>query len=290
MTVMDQLHVEKLHPLFVAEVTGIDVTQPQSARTLKKLWAAFNEHQILVFRDQRVDDDSQLEFTRNFGALEMTDKHAANNFTASPISRLTNIEPNGQLMPVDDIRVQQRMRTEKWHTDSSFKRIPALASLLSGRVIPPEGGNTEFASQRAAYAALPEARREQVETLVAIHDVATVREHVKEGMFDKDQKKRLPPVEQPVVRVNPVNGLKNLFVGAHAKMIVGMDEEKGKALLDELTDFCTQPQFVYSHKWRPFDLVMWDNRCTLHRATTFDKSKYGRTVHRSTVAGNAAVL
>jgi alpha-ketoglutarate-dependent 2,4-dichlorophenoxyacetate dioxygenase len=280
-----RIKVKRLHPLFVAEVTGIDLTEPISREDLQTLWEAFNEHQILVLRDQPFDDESQIAFSRNFGALETMEAHAANDFRPGHIAVMTNLDAKGNLLPLDHPGMVHRLRNEAWHTDSSFKQVAALASLLHARVVPPVGGNTDFASARAAYDALPDARKAAFEGLQVVHRVAAPRVEDDKGYSD-EQKKRLT-VLHPLVRANPVNGRKNLYVGSHAQEIVGMSVDESRRLLDELTGFCTQPQFVYSHPWREHDCVMWDNRCTLHRATTFDKTKYRREMHRTTVAGKA---
>jgi alpha-ketoglutarate-dependent 2,4-dichlorophenoxyacetate dioxygenase len=278
-------NIKTLHPLFAAEITGIDITVPVARDDFRAIWEAFNEHQILVFRDQSFDDETQIAFSRNFGVLETMEAHAANNFKPGHIAIMTNLDAHGNLMPLDHPSMIHRLRNEAWHTDSSFKPIGALASLLSGRIVPPTGGNTDFASARAAYAALPEARKSALEGLNAVHKVTAPDEGPDTKAYNDEQKKRLTVIH-PLVRTNPVNGRKNLYVGAHAQEIVGMPRAEGWALIEELNAFCTQPQFVYSHPWRQHDLVIWDNRCTLHRATTFDKTKYRRKMHRTTVAGS----
>jgi alpha-ketoglutarate-dependent 2,4-dichlorophenoxyacetate dioxygenase len=280
-----RLNVTPLHPLYVAEITGIDLTVPLAREDFRAIWDAFNEHQILVFRDQRFDDESQVAFSRNFGALETMEAHASNNWQPGHIAVMTNLDASGNLLPLDHPSMIHRLRNELWHTDSSFKPVAALCSLLSGREVPPVGGNTDFASARAAYSALPDARKQALEGLIAVHRVAKP-DDVEDEAYSEEQKQRLT-VTHPLVRTNPVNGRKNLYVGSHAQAIIGKSREEGRALLDELTDFCTQPQFVYSHPWRQYDLVIWDNRCVLHRATTFDKTKYRRKMHRTTVAGTA---
>lgn len=277
------LTVKPLHPLFVAEITGVDLTIPLARDDFRAIWAAFNEYQILVFRDQPFTDETQIAFSRNFGALETMEAHAANNYKPGHIAMMTNLDAQGDLLPLDDAGMIHRLRNEAWHTDSSFKAVAALCSMLSGRVVPPVGGNTDFASARAAYAAFPEARKAALDAMTVIHRVAEPS-NVDDPAYNEEQKKRLT-VTHPLVRINPVNGRKNFYAGAHAQEIVGMPREAGKALLDELTEFCTQPQFVYSHPWRQHDLVIWDNRSALHRATTFDKIKYRRKMHRTTVAG-----
>lgn len=275
--------IRSLHPLFVAEITGIDLTVPVAREDFRTIWDAFNEHQILVFRDQPFDDESQIAFSRNFGALETMEAHAANNYGPGHIAVMTNLDAKGNLLPLTDPSMIHRLRNESWHTDSSFKSVAALASLLSGREVPPVGGNTEFASARAAYAALPEERKMGLEDLSVMHRV-TAPDESDDKAYNEEQKRRLT-VTHPLIRTNPVNARKNLYVGSHAQEIVGMSREEGRTLLDELSAFCTQPQFVYSHPWRQHDLVIWDNRCALHRATTFDKTQYRRNMHRTTVAG-----
>jgi alpha-ketoglutarate-dependent 2,4-dichlorophenoxyacetate dioxygenase len=276
--------ISSLHPLFVAEITGIDLTVPVTREDFQTIWDAFNEYQILVFRDQPFDDDSQIAFSRNFGALETMEAHAANNYKPGHIAVMTNLDAKGNLLPLTDPSLIHRLRNESWHTDSSFKPVAALASLLSGRIVPPAGGNTEFASARAAYAALPEQRKAALEGLNVVHRVTAPDEGADSRAYSEEQKKRLTVIH-PLIRINPANGRKNLYVGAHAQEIVGMPRDEGRRMLDELTEFCTQSQFVYSHPWREHDLVIWDNRCTLHRATPFDKTKYRRKLHRTTVAG-----
>jgi len=281
--VLERITVKPLHPLFAAEITGIDITVPVAREDFRVIWDAFNEYQVLVFRDQPFTDDTQMAFSRNFGALETMEAHPGNQFKPGHIAVMTNLDAQGKLLPLDHPSMIHRLRNEAWHTDSSFKPVAALCSMLSGREVPPVGGNTDFASARAAYAAFPAERKAALEGLTAIHRVA-VPDNIDDPAYDAEQKKRLT-VKHPVVRTNPANGRKTLYVGAHAQEIEGMPREAARALLDELTAFCTQPQFVYSHPWRLHDLVIWDNRCILHRATPFDKTRYRRKMHRTTVAG-----
>lgn len=285
--VLSRLTVKPLHPLFVAEVTGVDLTVPLAREDLLAIWNAFNEYEVLVFRKQAFTDETQIAFSRNFGTLETMEAHAANNYQPGHIAVMTNLDAQGNLLPLDDPGMIHRLRNEAWHTDSSFKPVAALASLLSARVVPPlgVGGNTDFISARAAYAAFPAERKAAIENLTVIHRVAEPK-NVDDPAYSAEQKKRLT-VTHPLVRTNPVNGRKNFYVGSHAQEIIGMSPEQGRKLLDEITAFCTQPQFFYSHPWLDGDAVMWDNRCALHRATTFDKTKYKRKMHRTTVAGLA---
>jgi alpha-ketoglutarate-dependent 2,4-dichlorophenoxyacetate dioxygenase len=172
-----------------------------------------------------------------------------------------------------------------WHTDSSFKKVPAHASLLSGREIPPEGGETQFASMRAGYARLPEDTRRFLEGKVAIHSFVYSRGLVDDGLMPPDHAAQVPPVRQALVRANPANGRKAFYVGSHACEIVGMPTAEARALLRELREAATRPELVYTHRWEVGDLVMWDNRCMLHRGRRWDESRYRRVMHRTTVAG-----
>jgi alpha-ketoglutarate-dependent 2,4-dichlorophenoxyacetate dioxygenase len=282
-TLKTRLTIKRLHPLFVAEVTGIDLTVPIAREDFRAIWEAFNEHQILVFRDQNFDDESQIAFSRNFGELETMIAHPGNDWNPGHISVMTNLGRDGNFLPPDHPAMLHRERNEAWHSDSSFKPVAALASLLAARIVPPVGGNTDFASERAAYDALPAARKAELEGMVAVHRMTHPDKEHDDGYLDEDKERHV--VTHPLIRVNPVNGRKALYVGAHAQEIVGRPPKEGRRLLDELTAFCTQPQYVYSHRWRDGDAVMWDNRCALHRATTYDKTKYRRKLHRTTIAG-----
>jgi alpha-ketoglutarate-dependent 2,4-dichlorophenoxyacetate dioxygenase len=284
-TLASPVTVRRLHPLFVAEVTGIDLTQPITRKAFRTIWDAFNEHQILVFRDQAFDDASQIAFSRNFGDLETMIAHPGNDWNPGHISVMTNLGKDGNFLPLDHPAMEHRARNEAWHSDSSFKPVPALASLLAARIVPPVGGNTDFASARAAYDALSEQRKAELEGVMVIHRMTHPDVENDKGYREEDKKRHV--VTHPLIRTNPVNGRKALYVGSHAQEIVGMPPQEGRRILDELTAFCTQPQFVYSHVWRAGDAVMWDNRCTLHRATTFDKTKYKRKLHRTTIAGKS---
>ncbi len=284
-TPVSRITIKRLHPLFVAEVTRIDLSEPVPREDFRMIWDAFNEHQILVFRDQHFDDESQIAFSRHFGELETMIAHPGNDWNPGHISVMTNLGKDGNFLPPDHPAMLHRERNEEWHSDSSFKPVAALASLLAAHIVPPVGGNTDFASARAAYEALPAERKAAFEGLTALHRM-TYRDMDNDKGYKEDDKKR-HVVTHPVIRTNPVNGRKALYVGAHAQEIVGMPPEEGAKLLDALTEFCTRREFVYSHAWRDGDAVMWDNRCTLHRATTFDRMTHKRKLHRTTIAGKA---
>jgi alpha-ketoglutarate-dependent 2,4-dichlorophenoxyacetate dioxygenase len=195
-------------------------------------------------------------------------------------------EDPGEVIPPDDRRMIYQLANMLWHSDSSFKPVPSLCSLLSGRIIPPEGGATELASTRAGYQALPEALKERLATAVAVHDFSWSRDQVRPGFFTDTERAEFPPVSHPVVRTNPVNGRKALFLGAHASHLEGLPVPEGRALLAELLEQVTRPEFRYRHEWQAGDLVIWDNRCVLHRATPYDTARHQRLMQRTTVSGD----
>jgi alpha-ketoglutarate-dependent 2,4-dichlorophenoxyacetate dioxygenase len=174
-----------------------------------------------------------------------------------------------------------------WHSDSSFKAVPSLCSLLSGRIVPPEGGATEFASARAAYPSLPADLRRRVECAVVVHDFGWSRDQIRPGFFTAEERAVYPPVRHPLVRTNPVNGRRSLFLGAHASHVEGLSLEEGRALLRTLLEHVTRPEFCYRHEWEEGDLVVWDNRCVLHRATPYDTTRHHRLMQRTTVSGDS---
>lgn len=281
--------VRPLTPVFGAEITGVDLKNLDDA-TFAEIEKAFETYSILVFPRQDLDDDVQIAFSRRFGDLEKTQGHIANNFQVKHVSEITNLDPNGKLMAPDDPRVLYRLGQRNWHSDSSFKRVPAKASLLHARKLPPDGGDTQFASLRAAYDALPESRKLELEDKVAIHHYAYSRRNGGYQLTNEEEDKRFPPVPQAIIRANPFNGRKALYVGSHASHIRGMPEEGGNALLKELLEFATQEKFTYLHHWKVGDLVMYDNRAALHRARPYKITEHARILHRTTVAGEGPTV
>jgi len=284
------LSVRKLHPHFAAEITGVrlrDIDDP----TFAHLRDAFEEHSVLVFHDQHMTDDEQIAFTSRFGPLEQTTTSIAQNTRVAPqIADLSNVDAEGNTLSADDRRMLYHKGNQLWHSDSSFKRVPAMASLLSAREVPPEGGETEYASLRAAWEALPQTMQAQLEGKIAVHSFAYSRGLIAPGLLLPEQEAALPPVKQLLVRRNPVNGRKAVYLGSHASHIVGMPVEAGRALLRELLRHATQPPFVFQHRWRVGDCVMWDNRAVLHRGRPWDTQAYRRVMHRTTVAGDGPTV
>jgi alpha-ketoglutarate-dependent 2,4-dichlorophenoxyacetate dioxygenase len=277
--------IKQLHPLFCAEIGGVDTGAPMNDATFAGIRAALDEYSVLVFHDQSLDDERQIAFSRRFGELEMAGK--ANPATGTLFARQSNLDiTSGAVIPAEDRRMVYQKGNYLWHSDSSFKAVPSLCSLLSARVVPPEGGNTEFASMNAAYDALPDATRQKLEGLVAEHSLVWSRGTVSDEALTPEMKAELPGAWQTMVRVNPVNGRKAVYAGAHASHVIGWPRQEGRAFIAWLNEFATQPRFRYSHAWRDGDLVIWDNRAVLHRATAYDTLRQKRLMQRTTVRGD----
>jgi len=279
------LATRQLHPLVGVEIVGVDVKTVDEP-TFHELVAAFNEHSVLLFRGQALTDEEQLAFSRRFGPLETTIR-SINTLASTPpqISNLSNVDGDGRLIPAGDKRNLFNAGNQMWHTDSSFKKVPAHASLLSAREIPPEGGETQFASMRVGYERLPVDMQRFLDGKVAIHSFVYSRGLVDDGLMPPEHAAQVPPVRQALVRTNLANGRKAFYVGSHACEILGMPTTEARALLRELREAATRPELVYTHRWQVGDLVMWDNRCMLHRGRPWDESRYRRVMHRTTVAG-----
>ena len=279
--------VTPLHPHIGAEIRGVDLGRPVPLDVFATIDAAFNRHAVLVFPKQPLGDEQQIAFSRLFGPLETSPEYAGSKKSRLPhreIADISNLDPDGRVMSAEDKRLLFNRGNQLWHTDSSFKYVPARCSLLSAREIPPAGGETEFADLRAAYDALPEERRRALEGLVAEHSIFRSRALIGFTEFNEDIRRELPPVPQLVVRRHASSGRKTLYLASHASHIIGWPLEDGRRLIEELIAFATQPQFVYQHRWRVGDLVVWDDRCTMHRGRRYDDTKYRRDMHRTTVS------
>jgi alpha-ketoglutarate-dependent 2,4-dichlorophenoxyacetate dioxygenase len=281
------LQMKRLHPAFGVEISGVDLRQPLDDGTWAHIWEAFNEHSLLLFHDQPLTDDEQMRVSLRFGPLETTVKTLGKEERLHPnLVELANLDEDGRLLDWSDKRMLYQSGNQMWHSDSSFKRVPAQASLLSGRQVPPEGGETEFVSCRVAWEALDPEMQRRLEGKVAVHSFAYSRGLIDPTLLSQEVKDALPPVRQALVRVSPVNGKKTLYIGSHASHIEGMPVEEGRALLKELVGLATRPGRVYRHAWRRHDLVIWDNRCMLHRGRPWDAKRHARVMHRTTVAGD----
>ena len=285
------IEIRRLHPLYGAEIVGVDTGEPINDDTFAAIRDAFEEYSVLLFRGQTLDDARQIAFSERFGPLENT--VSANSGGGGAFARQSNIDvETGEVIPSDDKRMLYQKANMLWHSDSSFKHVPALCSLLSARVVPAEGGATEFAAMRAAYDDLPEATKRRLEGLVAEHSLVYSRSLVDPDVtvMTDAQKAEVPPARQVMVRTNPVNGRKALYVGSHAFAIRGWPDEAARAFIAELTAHATQLKYVLRHEWREGDMIVWDNRAVLHRATPFDNVKYRRLMQRTTVAGDAPTV
>jgi alpha-ketoglutarate-dependent 2,4-dichlorophenoxyacetate dioxygenase len=272
---------------FAAEIGEIDLSRPLSGEELAEVTAAFDRYSVLVFPDQHFSTDQHLDFARNFGPLETT-IHAVRpdvQLRVRPeIADVSNLGVGDRIWGKESRKRMFEMGNRMWHTDSSFRKVPAKASLLYSRSIPPVGGHTEFADMRAAYDALPDDMKRRIRSLVAEHAIMYSRRKLGFNDFSDEENQTLPPVPQAVVRKHAGSGRMGLYLASHAGQILGMPEEEGKALLAQLIEHATQRQFVYTHRWRVHDLVMWDNRCTMHRGTGYDDLRWPRDMQRATVS------
>jgi alpha-ketoglutarate-dependent 2,4-dichlorophenoxyacetate dioxygenase len=282
--------IRPLHPVFVGEVSGVELRQPLTRHEVAAIEAGMDRYAVLVFHDQNITDEQQISFTRNFGEIENS---AGGNVTRPDQKRLShlmndvsNLGQDHRPLARDDRRRLFNLGNQLWHSDSSFRAIPPKYSLLSGRIVVEKGGNTEFADMRAAYDALDEETKSQVDDLVCEHSLMYSRGLLGFTDLTDEERAAFRPVRQSLVRTHPVTGRKSLYLASHAGTIIGWPMPEARAFLRDLTEHATQEQFVYSHKWRQYDLVMWDNRQVMHRVRRFDESLV-RDVRRTTVAGDA---
>lgn len=274
-------------PFFAGVASGIDITRPltmEQATAIEKGMDAFG---VLVFHDQRFTDETQMAFSRNFGELEL----ATNNLRDSKEQRLgahiadiSNLDASNNVLGRENRRRLFSLGTRLWHSDSSFKVVPAKYSLLSARIIPSKGGNTEFADMRAAYDTLDAETKAECEGLVCEHSQLYSRAQIGFGDFTDEERRQFAPVQQRLIRRHPSTGRKSLYLASHAGAIVGWPVPEARAFLRDLVEHATQRRFVYAHEWKQFDLVMWDNQATMHRSRPFDATE-ARDMHRTTVAG-----
>ena len=284
------IQVTPLHPTFGAEVRGVDLTCTVTADVFAEIEAAFDRYGILVFPEQPVNDAQQLAFSQLFGPLEVNPNYAGAKMRLRPdIADISNLDAEGRVLGREDRRNLFNLGNQLWHTDSSFKRVPAKCSLLSARELPASGGETEFADLRAAWDALPETRQRELDGLIVEHSIFRSRSQIGFADFNDDIFKELPPVPQALVRHHYDSGRTSLYLASHASHIIGWPVEEGRALIEELIAFATQAQFVYQHRWTVGDLVMWDNRCTMHRGRPYDDTQR-RVMHRTTISDFANTL
>ena len=280
------MEIVPLGPGFVAELRGVglaDVAADDAVYAAAR--AAFEEHSVLVFRDQEVTDEIQLAFSRRFGPPEVT--KVGSQGTGSNFVILSTIGPDGKVVPADHRLSLRSKANQLWHTDSSFKRVPALTSILSARIIPARGGETEYVSTRLAFERLDAPLRNKLEKSFAWHDYAHSRSQIAAGLATPEERAALPPQCWRTVWKNPVNGRGAIYLASHAYAIEGMEAATGKRLIEELMGAATAPGTSYLHPWRRGDVVMWDNRATMHRGRPWPAHE-ARLMVRTTISATVA--
>jgi alpha-ketoglutarate-dependent 2,4-dichlorophenoxyacetate dioxygenase len=283
----------ELQPLtrhIAARLTGIDARKPLTPAEVAAIEAAMDRHAVLVLPDQNITDQQQLAFSRNFGPLE----EGANSGARDAELRLpvvfadvSNLDKEGRVTARDNKKRMAALANRLWHTDASFRVVPARYSILSGRVVTTEGGNTEFADMRAAYDALDTRTKTEIEDLICEHSLIYSRGQLGFTEFLPDERVAMKPVRQRLVRTHPVTSRKSLFLASHIGAIVGWPRPEAMAFIRDLIEHATQPEFVYSHRWTQFDLVMWDNRTTMHRVRRFDDLNVVRDMRRTTTRSDS---
>lgn len=284
--------VKALNPGFVAEVIGVALDEPFGDDVLAEIIAAMDAYAVCVFPDQPLTDEAQLAFSARLGPLETTRRVHRADFKHRLDTRVTdvsNLDENNHIVAPDSDRRMIAMSNRLWHTDSSFKKTPAKYSLLSARAIPSEGGETQFADLRTAYDALPEKKKQAIDGLIVMHWLTHLRSKTGFDQFTEAERAVEPPIPQVLVRTLPGSGRRTLYLAAHADHVVGMPVPEGRVLLMDLMEHATQPQFVHTHTWRVNDLVIWDDRCTMHRVREFGLTEV-RDLHRTTVADVAPTI
>ena len=278
----------QIGPCFAAEMEGLDLGKPLSPDEVAAVHAGMDKYAVLVFRNQKIDDDQQLAFTRGLGDLERTANaslRAADEYRLpTTFADVSNLDQHHKVFAREDRRRLFAIGNRLWHSDSSFKVIPAKYSLLHAHSVPSKGGNTEFAYMPGAYDALDADTKAEIEGLICEHSQIFSRQQIGFTDFTEEERARFKPVRQSLVRRHPVTGRKSLYLSSHAGMILGWPLPEARLLLRDLVEHATQREFVYSHKWRVGDLVMWDNRQTMHRARPFPAHE-PRDMRRTTLMG-----
>jgi alpha-ketoglutarate-dependent 2,4-dichlorophenoxyacetate dioxygenase len=287
------MKIAPITPDFAAAISDIDLSQPLTAEQVTGIARAIAKYAVLIFRDQPLTDDQHAAFTRNFGPIDkglLLGSKRKRRLANADVIDLANLDLEGNVLPPSNIRNVSLIANQYWHSDSSFKAPPGKFSILCGMALPRDGGQTEFADQRAAYDALSDIMKARLENLVAEHYAFHSRDMLGGSGHSEGEADALPPVHWPIVHTVPESGRKSMFVGIHTREIGGMDTPEARMLLHDLLEHATQRQFVHRHEWQANDVLMWDNQCTLHRGRAYDLSKL-RELRRCTtevVAGAAA--
>jgi alpha-ketoglutarate-dependent 2,4-dichlorophenoxyacetate dioxygenase len=284
------MSITRRHPLIGAEIRGIDLGRMDD-EAFRRIYDAWLEHLLLVFPEQDITDEEQIAFARRFGELEIHPSREHRSSRHPEIYRVSNVDERGNIMPQESKGWRYMSLTWLWHTDSSFRAVPSMGSILHGIEVPPEGGDTLFANMYAVYEMLTDGMKERIRGLRVLHSHDRVLSHDQKLKGSSEDYARMPPVHHPLVRRHPVTGRLSLFLSPHTMVrIEGLTENEGPTLLDELTAFATQDRFVYRHKWRKDDVIFWDNRCTMHAVMPYDAANVRRVMHRTTIVGDGAVI
>ena len=280
--------VRQLHPLFAAEVTGVDLAA-LTADTAAPLRDTIDRYAVLVFPSQKLDDDHLLNLGRLFGDVEPPRNHRVEQrLKHAELADISNLTAKNELRAPNDHRRLDSLGNRLWHSDASFREVPGALSMLFAHIVPPVGGETEFADLRAGYDALDAGMKTKIDGLICEHSIFHSRGQLGHTDYTEAERAALPSVSHPLVRVHPGSKRKSLYMGSHASHIVGWPMPDGRLLLRDLMEHATQREFVYRHEWRVGDLVMWDNRCTLHRGRAYDDATYPRDLRRVTTKDHYA--
>ena len=285
-----------LTPQFAAEVSGVDLTRPLTAEQVRAIDDGMDRWGVLVFHDQRFDDDTQLAFSRQFGELEISSgaelSKPEDNRLQREMADISNLDAHNNMRAADDKKRLGALGNRLWHSDASFRAIPAKYSLLSARIVPPAGGNTEFADMRSAYDALDEATKAEVEDLITEHSNAFSRETIgfPKAAYGAEFQDKLRPVRHRLVRYDERTGRTSLYLSSHIGAVVGWPVPEARAFIRDLMEHATQREFVFAHTWKVWDLVIWDNRTTMHRARRYNDLTEIRDMRRSTIRGESITV
>ena len=287
---MALLNIEPVHEDFGARITGIDPRQPLSDDAVGEIRAAIDDYSFLLFPEHEMNDDLHLAFTRSLGELEESHVAKGERGEIAHLGTIGNVQSDGSKLGNADKKTIFLTGNNMWHSDSSFREVPCRLSIMCAYEVPDEGGETTFVSGRAAYGRLDAATKARIDPLVAIHDYVFSRSKVAPDAVSPSLAASRPPVPQKLVRTNPGNGAKNYFVGSHAKAIEGWSDTDSRELLDDLLAQATRPEHAYSHRWQPGDLVIWDNRCLVHRGEGYDADRYRRYMRQTRTRGSGPTL
>ena len=279
--------IKNLGSTLGVEIIGLNLKINIDKNIIGQVSDLLSQFSVVVIRNQNITNDQHIHFSEYFGDLELT--KAGTSGSGSKLIILRNFDEDGNIVPATDRQRLNNLANQEWHSDSSFKKIPSKLSILSAKMIPAKGGNTEFLSMRAVYSALPKKLKSNIEDKVCWHDYSYGRSKIDPNLVTADEKKALPPVKQKLVLNNKKYG-KSLYIGAHCSKIDGMNDSESQNLLDEIYEYIDNESHVYSHIWKPYDLIMWDNRAVLHRATPIKGNVEKRLMVRTTIAGEASTL